>query len=370
MAKRRSNGSGTFHRRSNGTWEWQVTIGRNQQGQPIRKSFYGKTKKEAKAIGTAYIEKYGPDSQDLNGYTPFSVWADRWYINLEGTVSQTTYESYSYTLRILKDYFGETPLCEIKAMDIELMLKSEMQQGRSTSYTSKMRGMLYQIFRKAEANDLVQKNPVALADKLRRPRQLGDEEKEKKDAFTAEEILLLNRYLPDNRIGWSIRLMIGTGMRTQELLALQPKHIALDGSWIDIHQAVVMHKGTATIGPTKTRESYRTIPVPLSLRQYAIKLRSTNRAFCWYSDKSEFINPSTFRYHFRKALQEVGGVRMLTPHCCRHTYVSQLQSQGVDIETIMSMTGHTKLQTAEHYLHVQPKTKNDAVAQLNVLFAS
>ena len=53
-----------------------------------------------------------------------------------------------------------------------------------------------------------------------------------------------------------------------------------------------------------------------------------------------------------------------------HHYVSQLQSQGVDIETIMAMTGHTKLQTTERYLHVQSETKDNAVAQLNVLFAS
>ena len=131
-----------------------------------------------------------------------------------------------------------------------------------------------------------------------------------------------------------------------------------------------MQKGTAVIGPTKTRESYRTIPVPMNLRQYAIKLRNTDKEYCWYGTKTAFINPSTFRYMFKEALEEVGEVRILTPHCCRHTYVSQLQSQGVDIETIMAMTGHTKLQTTEHYLHVQPKNKDDAIAQLNVLFAS
>lgn len=255
-------------------------------------------------------------------------------------------------------------------MDIETMMKSMANEGRSSSYITKMRGMLHQIFRKAEANELIRRNPVELADKLRRPRQLGDEEAEKKDSFTANEIYRLNKYLPDTRVGWGIRLMLGTGMRTQELLALQPKHIAPDGSWIDVHQAIVMHKGTAVIGPTKTRESYRTIPVPLNLRKYAIKLRNTDKEYCWYGTRTPFINPSTFRYQFKEALEQVGGIRILTPHCCRHTYVSQLQSQGVDIETIMAMTGHTKLQTTEKYLHVQTETKDDAVAHLNVLFAS
>ena len=45
--------------------------------------------------------------------------------------------------------------------------------------------------------------------------------------------MLLMELLPDDRIGWSIRLMLGTGMRTQELLALEPRHIAADGSTIE-----------------------------------------------------------------------------------------------------------------------------------------
>lgn len=370
MAKRRPNGEGHYRKHPNGSWEWQVMIGRDLNGQPIRKSFFAATKKEARRIGEEYIEEYGSGTKDLNGFTPFSKWADKWYAYIKGTVTMTTYESYKYTLKIIKDYFKDTPICEIKAMDIEIMLKSMAAEGRSSSYTSKIRGMLFQIFRKAEANEMIRRNPVALADKLRRPRQLGEEEAAKKDSFTAEEIYRMNKYLPDDRVGWSIRLMLGTGMRTQELLALQPKHIACDGSKIDVHQAVVMQKGTAVIGPTKTRESYRTIPVPMNLRQYAIKLRNTDKEYCWYGTKTAFINPSTFRYLFKEALAKVGEVRILTPHCCRHTYVSQLQSQGVDIETIMAMTGHTKLQTTEHYLHVQPKNKDDAIAQLNVLFAS
>ena len=40
--------------------------------------------------------------------------------------------------------------------------------------------------------------------------------------------------LPEDRIGWSIRLLLGTGMRTQELLALEPRHVTEDGSLIKI----------------------------------------------------------------------------------------------------------------------------------------
>lgn len=53
--------------------------------------------------------------------------------------------------------------------------------------------MLYQIFNKAEANDLGKKNPVRFAEKMRkRPPN-------RKEAFTAEEVKLLLENLPETK---------------------------------------------------------------------------------------------------------------------------------------------------------------------------
>ena len=60
--------------------------------------------------------------------------------------------------------------------------------------------------------------------------------------------------------------------------------------------------------------------------------------------------------------------RVLSPHCCRHTYVSQLQAQGVPLETIQSLTGHADVDMTEHYLHVQKEVKEDAAQKLDSLF--
>ena len=50
-------------------------------------------------------------------------------------------------------------------------------------------------------------------------------------------------------------------------------------------------------------------------------------------------------------------VRMLTPHSCRHTYVSQMQALGVDLPVIQSIVGHADLDMTQHYLHVQNPVK-------------
>ena len=58
----------------------------------------------------------------------------------------------------------------------------------------------------------------------------------RKDAFTAQEVQLLMENLPTDIYGLGIRLMLGTGLRTQELLALEPRHIEPDGSVIHVKQ--------------------------------------------------------------------------------------------------------------------------------------
>ena len=225
--------------------------------------------------------------------------------------------------------------------------------------------MLFQIFNKAVANDLLNKNQAAYADKMRKARP------KPKEAFTTREVQLLLDKLPQDKIGWSIRLMLGTGMRTQELLALEPRHIAEDGSAITIEQAVVMEKGTAKIGTPKSFDSYRCIPVPENLRCCAVLLRDRSDKFIWESPRKPGMpcNPSTFRTQFQKAVKGVEGVRVLTPHSCRHTYVSQMQMLGVDLATIQSIVGHADVDMTKHYLHVQEPVKLAAIGKFSSAFS-
>ena len=82
-----------------------------------------------------------------------------------------------------------------------------------------------------------------------------------------------------DQVGWGIRLMLCTGMSTQELLGLEPRHIAEDSSTITIEQAVVMEKGTAVIGPPKSFDSYRTVPVPRNVQYCARMLRAVETKY-------------------------------------------------------------------------------------------
>lgn len=357
MAKRRANGEGSIRRKRNGRWEVQIMDGYKPDGRRNMRSFSGKTQKEAKEKRDEYLRKRAAGL--LTGREiRFDEWADIWFRNHADNVKPTTQEGYSYTLRVLKTHFGRRALAQIKTMDIEQFLKKLRRDGKSDSYLAQCRGMFYQIFNKAVANDLLIKNPVAYADKMR------------KESFAAEEVRLLMENLPEDKIGWSIRLMLATGMRTQEILGLEPRHIAEDGSTITIEQAVVRVKGSIAIGTPKSYDSYRTIPVPEMVHYCARLLRDTDKKFVWEVGKPDMpCNPSHFARQFKLALESVEGVRVLTPHCCRHTFVSMMQMLGVDIETIQNIAGHAEVDMTLHYLHVQEPRRQEAARKFSEAFS-
>lgn len=364
MAKKRSTGEGSIKKLPSGSWQIQIMDGYKPDGSRNYKTFTARKLEDAKRKKREYEQKRDAGTLSAMDYS-FSEWADFWFEHHKNMVTPTTQESYSYTLRKLKADFGRKKLADIKAYDIEQHLLKLVKEGRAGSAVAQHRGMLFQIFKMAVANDILMKNPVAHAEKIRRPPA------KPKEAFTADEVRTLMKELPDDKIGWSIRLMLATGMRTQELLALEPRHIKADGSSINIEQAVVMEKGSAAIGPTKTRDSIRTVPVPELVRYCARNLRDTDKKFIWEARRFNMpCNPSHFRDQFRKALGEIEGMRILTPHCCRHTYVTQMLSLGVDPKTIQALVGHADIDMTLYYAHAQESTKQDAIQRYDTAFSN
>lgn len=360
---KRLNGEGSLRRRADGRWELRITDGYQDNGKPRTISFYGRTQHEVKKKANDYQMKKKDGIDTTQSYS-FSQWADLWY-EQHTEVSATTKEGYKYTLRHLKNEFGHMQLDVIKAMHVEIFLKRLRAEGMADSSVAKCRGMLYQIMNKAEANDFIRKNPVRFAEKMR-----ATNPTKPKEAFTAEEVKKLMTALPQDRTGWSIRLMLGTGMRTQELLALEGKHISDDGSLISIEQAVVRIKGSVAIGPPKSYDSRRVIPVPPNLQSCALRLKDTDKKFIWESPtiKGQPCNPSYFAQKYKEAISSVEGVRVLSPHSCRHTYVSHLQGLGVDIQTIKSIVGHAEIDMTEWYLHVQEPIRKEAATRFSDAF--
>lgn len=364
MAKsRRPNGTGSVKIR-NGKCQISVMVGRKPDGKRLMKYFTGKNQTEARKKLKDYMDAR-ENGMNMEADFTLEEWS-RVFMEVHApNLKPVTIENYNHTLKLINKHLGSRKLRELKPMDIEWLLLRLRDEGRSDSAISQVRGLLYQMFEKAVGNDLVRKNIVQYAQKLRKRAP------NEKESFTEEEVAILLEHLPLSKIGMGIRLLLGCGLRSQELLALMKKHIEPDGSWIYIRQAVSQVHGEVIISEPKSYKSYRNVPVPPNLQKYAIALRETEGMFIFQSptcyDKP--INPTTFRKYYRAAIESVPGVRYLSAHACRHTCASILHAQGVDPYTLQSILGHTTLDMTHHYTHVHPDTQKEAAGRFAKVFS-
>ena len=190
--KKRANGEGSLRKRPNGSWQLTYMVGYKDNGKRRYKSFSGRTLAEVKRKADMYHQD---KAAGINLDTPysFSQWSAIWFEHHKTRISRTTQMNYSYTLKILNDYFKDKPITEIKPFDIEVFLSHLVEEGRSASYLSKCRALLYQMLNKAEANDLIRKNPVRFVDKMRYRGPV-----ERREAFTINEVAILMQELPED----------------------------------------------------------------------------------------------------------------------------------------------------------------------------
>ena len=370
MARKRPNGTGTLRKRPNGLWELTAMVGRDPEtGKRITKSFYSRKQYEVKEKYEAWLRDHALSTLTAESYSLAEL-VTRWFKHRRENGSRKlkpqTVESYQHTLRhIINGPLGRKDIRTIQPYELECWY-ADLQAVYSSSLVSKIRSMLIESYRFAEANNLVSQNPTRYVEKMHKTPA------NPKEYFTADEIRILMKHLPDTPIAWSILVLLGTGLRKQELLGLMPRHIAEDGSSITIEQAVVLVNGKTTIGTPKSFNSYRRVPVPSNIRKYVLALRNhcTGTYILESSRKVGFpISPSYFDSMFRKTLEKIDGVRVLSPHSTRHSYISHQQSLGVRIETLQVIVGHADCAMTKHYLHVQESVCLDAAERFSQFFS-
>ena len=294
-------------------------------------------------------------------------WGEFWLEEHRSQVQASTYASYRNTLRIVKKYLGEERLCDVLPLDISHVQNAMAEEGYGLSQIQKCRIMLNQMFGVAEENGLIRSNPVPKCKAIRDRDGTLTEARYFKDAFSEEEVELLFAKLPEDLLGLSIRVMLSTGLRVQELLALSPEDIAADGSVIEVKKAIKTVNGVPELGVPKSRRSMRRVPVPENAQHWAAALRDAGGEELIWSlpGRNPCYGVGAFRRRYYHALEKVEGVRELSPHCCRHTYITRLQARGVSLELIARLAGHASIVTTEGYTHTSEETLKRVVETLN-----
>jgi integrase len=153
-------------------------------------------------------------------------------------------------------------------------------------------------------------------------------------------------------------------MRRGEIAALQWSDIDLDNNCIHVNHSIMEINGRCTLDTPKTESSLRTIYISPSMTAILRKHRKNatgKYVFPAITNLDKPMMPSRIYTLFSKVIESVG--LKCKFHTLRHTHITQLLENGVNIKTIQDRVGHTQISTTMGYCHPS-KEKDKAAAAI------
>ena len=165
-------------------------------------------------------------------------------------------------------------------------------------------------------------------------------------------------------------LLAATGVRRSELLALEARHLALDGDrpHVKIRQRVRRRKGDGlVIGPLKSRHARRDLPIPLALADglRALLAQRGERELVFRSRVGTVLDPDNLADRVLSPACKRAGVEWAGFHTFRHTVASRLFAQGRNVVQVQRWLGHHSPSfTLDTYVHLLDGDLGEPLAPL------
>jgi integrase len=211
---------------------------------------------------------------------------------------------------------------------------------------------------------LIRSNPAREADLPHRPTAEGSEEEQVKAMSSAELATLLALIPKRHRL--MFRLLAATGLRISEAIALQWRHLALDGSTPHVKVRRALVKGR--MGPPKSRHGRRSVPLDA---QMVSELRQAHKDTDW-PDAEHLVFPAgngsplqqsnLYRDGLRAAREEAN-LSWVGFHTFRHTCASMLFAEGRNAVQVQRWLGHhSPAFTLARYVHLMDDDLGEPLA--------
>lgn len=398
--------------RSNGTYEYRWTDSNGK-----RHSVYAETLEELRRKEEQIIK----DTFDgINiGYSTATVKNiyEKWLPLVVG-VKDVTKRKYidAYTCYI-DPKFGDTAVVRIKKSDIRQFYADLVKEGYSYTMVRTIHNCLCSILQFAVDDELIRINPAQGSERV----FLGiyTQPCSKREALSVEEQALFINYTKSvpKYYRWypAFMIMLGTGLRVNELLCLQWSDVDFNANVIRISHSLQYYKPSNSnkhcyhVDTPKTANSIRTIPMIDSVRnaflmekQYqekvgvkCISVIDGYDDFIFVSDRGVVYSKGKLNSVISRIVsdcnayvlaqkkkktddssREVSDDNLIllphfTCHTLRHTFATRLCEAKVNIKVIQTIMGHSTIDmTLGTYIDAKDDLKRQEIKRLNDLDSS
>lgn len=338
-----------------------------QDKRHVQRSTKCRNKRDAEAFERAFRTKLAMGEVGLDPRPPAPTFVEavdeylRW-ARMEHGAKPNTVRSYVSTSNALLSFFGNKPIDEIDAVDVEKFKEwrsSQSTRPRSKKATSKVKAnwkptklkpatvnrelaLLKIIFNFYIRRDVLVKNPVS------KVRLFAENNGQIRVVSVDEETLYL---MADSQpLQDFATIMIDTGMRPDEVSRIERRHVDLERAFV-------------TIPSGKTKAAKRRIP--LTERAVCI-LRSRARAS---NGQFLFENPETGEPITTLKTAHAGAIKRsrvenFRMYDLRHTFATRFIESGGDLVTLQAILGHSNIQMVTRYAHPTEQHQFEAIKRM------
>jgi len=370
---KRANGEGSVYRRADGRWVAELSY-EDADGRSKRRTVYGRTQTEARAKLRDARQRVESGAPIQDASATVAAWLTEWCAKaLEASDrKRATKDLYATMVRAhLTPTLGHLPLGRLRPSDVEAMIVSKRGAGLSASTVRTIYTVLRAALEVAVRDGLVRTNVAAA---VRRPVA------ERTDAvyLTAAQAQLLLTAIAGDRLESLYRLMLATGLRRGEALALGWGDVDLESGIVRVRRTLARTSKGLELSEPKTERSRRTLPLPRSAVETlrAHRTRQTRERLAaggaWQATGLVFATEVGAALEPRNVLRRFdvlarrAGLEGVHLHTLRHSAASFLLAAGTHTKVVQEHLGHSSYAIrADIYSHVAPAQAREAADRLD-----
>ena len=356
----------TFRQKDKG-WQFIISQKIGSKWKQVKSKQGFKSKKEAKEYSQKILDDLKENAEVLEEYRELTIGELKkdYLKHIELHREYNTHKNYVQALSFFP--IDDIEIAKLKIADIQKCLDKLVDKYSINTIRRRvtvLKCMLNYCYRQYDIK-------IPNLSNLTLPRSKAPKEKKALEPDIQNE--LINHYKSRSKDYYiAILLALTCGLRVGEICGLTWEDINFEKSTLTINKQWKRDKRTKeyTFGELKSKESYRTVPIPYKSLNELKKLKENrfkNIIDISYQ-KNRIIMCTTTQglsVNLDKQLERRYGVCI---HELRHTYATNLIANGMDFKTAAKLLGHNIEQTMNTYSHVTQKMLDKATELINRIY--